>query len=62
MFYLVFFTQSTMYIHRGTGEPCACWAANSCLRETLASLVHGYHKFLDKVHIYPSFINHIYAE
>ena len=31
-------------------------------RETLASLVHGYHKFLDKVNIYPSFIKHIYAE
>ena len=37
-------------------------AANSCPREALASLVHGYHKFLDKVNIYPSFINHIYAE
>ena len=35
-------------------------AANSW--ETLASLVHGYHKFLDKVNIYPSFIKHIYAE
>ena len=37
-------------------------AANSCQRETLASLAHGYHKFLDKVNIYPSFIKHIYAE
>ena len=37
-------------------------AANSFWRETSASLVHGYHKFLDKVNIYPSFIKHIYAK
>ena len=37
-------------------------AANSCKRETFASLVHEYHKFLHKVNIYPSFIKHIYAE
>ena len=51
------------YIHRGTGEPCACWGSQQLLEgERLASLVHGYHKFLDKVNIYPSFIKHIYAK
>ena len=36
--------------------------ANSSERGRLASLLHGYHKFLDKVNIYPHFIKHIYAE
>ena len=51
---IIYIEEHKSLVHRGV--------ANSCQRETLASLVLGYHKFLDKVNIYPSFIKHIYAE
>ena len=62
-FYLLFIIpQSTIIYIEEHKSLVHGWVANSCQRETLASLVHGYHKFLDKVNIYPSFIKHIYAE
>ena len=62
-FYLLFtIPQSTIIYIEEHKSLVHGWVANSCQRETLASLVHGYHKFLDKVNIYPSSIKHIYAE
>ena len=47
----IYFEEKESLVHDGV--------ANSCWEGTVASLVHGYHKILDKVIVYPFFVRHI---